>query len=180
MKFKEKKILLLDELYNRRFDGLRYRAESLMSKYDCNREESLKLAKSLKSEGYISLTQTKEGNYVQIEYAGIEFLEDMESAIPLKEYQPKDYFTSEDKKEIFKRLDLMNQQLVKIQLGQEITYNDLYDEISELKALTNILGKKDWIQILKGKLIDLGFGTISERVAKIVIESFKDYYLLEN
>ncbi|MFC6098360.1 hypothetical protein ACFPVY_17060 [Flavobacterium qiangtangense] len=59
---------------------------------------------------------------------------------------------SDSKNEINHKIDEIIQELNKLGLGQEI----IFDELSEMKDLYERLDKKNWGQLLKGKLIDLG------------------------
>ncbi|MEQ8909906.1 MAG: hypothetical protein RIC95_11975 [Vicingaceae bacterium] len=53
-------------------------------------------------------------------------------------------------------INSIHEKLDKIQLGQEAIYDDLQQEIKELKELIYVLNKKNWIELMKGKLS--GFG----------------------
>ena len=54
--------------------------------------------------------------------------------------------------------------------GQELIYNDLLNEIEELKELY-FLGKKNWKQLLAGKIIEMVTGgVLNETVSKELIE----------
>lgn len=80
------------------------------------------------------------------------------------EYQPKydDEFSSEQKSELNNSINEIKDKLNKQGFGQEVIFN----ELEELKEHLN-LGKKNWFQLLKGKLID---STVSQVVDKTVIE----------
>lgn len=72
----------------------------------------------------------------------------------LYESQPKnnsDYFSKESQEKIFEKLDEIQQMLTKQGFGQEIIFN----EIDDLKRLTNKLSQKNWREIIKGKFLDL-------------------------
>ena len=58
--------------------------------------------------------------------------------------------------EINNKIDKIIAILEKQNFGQEILFN----ELQELKELYPKLSKKNWGQVLKGKLIDLGFAQI--------------------
>jgi len=45
--------------------------------------------------------------------------------------------------------------LDKLLLGQEVIYDDLKKEIEELKELVHSLSKKNWLELVKGKLVDM-------------------------
>ena len=176
MRFKEKKIYLLNKLYNHRFEGKTFEVRELLHDLDCNREEAFQLAKALEEEGLIRLTSKKAGHFANIYPKGIEFIE--EDQFKGSPYNPSDSFSKEEKIEIIKRLDEFGTKLNRLEKGQEITYNDLLKELEELRDLVWILGKKNWIEVMKGKLIDAGFGSLSNQVGEIIIEVFKDQDLL--
>lgn len=72
-------------------------------------------------------------------------------------YDPKDKLSNEEKNIIIDGLDELKSEIEKLRKGQEIIYDDFVDEIEELKSLINVLGKKNFSQIVKGKLIDIGY-----------------------
>lgn len=74
-----------------------------------------------------------------------------------------DNIPTELRVEIHSRINEAIEKLEKLSLGQEVIFN----EIDELKEHFN-LGKKKWLQLLKGKLVDLG---ISYAVEKTVLDT---------
>lgn len=80
------------------------------------------------------------------------------------EYQPKysDEFSSEQKSELHNSLNEIKEKLTELGFGQQI----IFDELDELKEHLN-LGKKNWFQLLKGKLFDL---TVSKALDEIIIK----------
>lgn len=84
------------------------------------------------------------------------------------EYQPKqtDEFSSEQKSELHNSLNEIKDKLTELGFGQQI----IFDELDELKEHLN-LGKKNWFQLLKGKLFDLTVSkTLEETIVKEVYE----------
>lgn len=81
------------------------------------------------------------------------------------EAQKEEEFTSNEKIELFKTLDKIKMQVDNLGLGQEI----IFDEIDELKEHLK-LGKKNWFQLLKGKLLDLGLKEVLDK------ETIQDIY----
>lgn len=71
--------------------------------------------------------------------------------------------------------------LNKIKLGQELTYNDLYDELQELKEYY-FLNKKHWTQLFIGRISEMvAGGVISETVSKEIVSTvMKNYQGLIN
>lgn len=78
-----------------------------------------------------------------------------------------DYFSKKKQEDLFEKLIEMETMLTKMGFGQEI----IFDEINDLRKLTKKLNKKNWSEIIKGKLIDLGLsGVISVEAADKVME----------
>lgn len=80
------------------------------------------------------------------------------------EYQPKylDEFNSEQKSELHSSINEIKEKLTELGFGQQI----IFDELDELKEHLN-LGKKNWFQLLKGKLFDL---TVTKVLKKTVVK----------
>jgi hypothetical protein len=98
---------------------------------------------------------TKEG-YNAIALGGFEAWYDREQQVSGEhgkstERSPNKMFTEAEKEDINSNIDKVLSRLNELQLGQEIVYN----EIDELRNLL-MLEKKNWRQLLKGKLVDLG------------------------
>ena len=88
------------------------------------------------------------------------------------EYQPKysDEFDSEQKSELYNSLNEIKDKLAELGFGQQI----IFDELDELKEHLN-LGKKNWFQLLKGKLFDLSVSkALEETVVKEIYETLSD------
>lgn len=78
-----------------------------------------------------------------------------------------DYFSTETQDKIFDKLDEMKEILTKLGFGQEI----VFDEIRDAKKLTKKLNRKNWREIITGKLVDLGLNeVISLEMAKEATE----------
>lgn len=176
MKFKEKKVEILKALYARRFDGNYHDIQDIMNNGErSSYSEVYQLAKSLHDDGLIKMIANQQSIHAEIISGGIEFIE--EDGLVL-EYCPDDKFSDDDKKEAIQRIDQLGMQLMRLEVGQQIIYDDLIEELEELKQLVTVLGKKHWLQILKGKLIDAGFGGFADQVGDLIIETFKDHKLL--
>ena len=88
------------------------------------------------------------------------------------EYQPKysDEFSSEQKSELHNSLNEIKDKLTELGFGQQI----IFDELDELKEHLN-LGKKNWFQLLKGKLFDLTVGkALEETIIKEIYKNLSD------
>lgn len=85
----------------------------------------------------------------------------------------EDTFTVEEKLVAEDKLDKILNEIEELKLGHQIIYDDLTNEISELKELY-FLGKKKWHQMLAGKIVDMTVsGLVSETLSKQIIESLK-------
>lgn len=85
-------------------------------------------------------------------------------------------FKKDDRKNINETLQKILDNLNTLQLGQEITYNDLFEEFEELKDLY-FLSKKHWTEVFVGKLSEMvAGGILSETVSKQIIELIKSNY----
>jgi len=84
-------------------------------------------------------------------------------------YEPlsEDKFTPEEESELQCKLNEIVERLEKLGFGQEI----IFDEIESLKNHFD-LGKKNWFQLLKGKLIDLTIEAVIEKTIVAEIFSF--------
>ena len=72
------------------------------------------------------------------------------------------------------KLDKVLQEIEILKLGNEIIYDDLKAEIEELKELY-FLSKKNWKQILYGKVMDMTLsGIISEEISKKILSIVKE------
>jgi hypothetical protein len=85
------------------------------------------------------------------------------------EFKPKtdDEFSIKERADFHNKLNEIAERLEKLGYGQEI----LFEEIESLKENFN-LGKKNWFQLLKGKLIDLGLQKVLNE--KIINDLYKE------
>ena len=88
-----------------------------------------------------------------------------------------DVFTVEEKSGQDERLDKILKEIQELKLGNQIIYDDLLTEISELKEFY-FLGKKKWHQLFAGKFVDMAVsGIVSETISKQIIESLKPEFI---
>jgi len=81
---------------------------------------------------------------------------------------------TESQKEINNKIDEIIETLKEQGFGQEILFN----ELQELKELYQKLNKKNWGQVLKGKLIDLGFAQIiNQEIAESILTGLTNQVL---
>lgn len=88
---------------------------------------------------------------------------------------PED-FSKKEKKSINETLQKILDDLNKLKLGQELSYNDLSNEFDELKDLY-YLNKKNWLQLFQGKVSEMvAGGVISETISKDVVKILSENY----
>ncbi|RZL44959.1 MAG: hypothetical protein EOP00_18565 [Pedobacter sp.] len=82
---------------------------------------------------------------------------------------PNDYFSEESQQNIIARIDSLEENLsLKLSIGNQI----VFEEVEEVKDLVTFLNKKNWIEIIKGKFVDLALAeVISKEVATSIVES---------
>ena len=74
-------------------------------------------------------------------------------------------FSNED---LSKKIDEILTQLKRNEMGTEI----VFDELQEMKETAKVLNTKNWVQLLKGKLIDLAFDKAAGLTGKAAAEIF--------
>lgn len=85
----------------------------------------------------------------------------------------EDTFTVNEKNYENDKLDQILKEIQELKLAHQIIYDDLLNEINELRELY-FLGKKKWYQMLAGKFVDMAIsGIVSESISKQIIESIK-------
>lgn len=85
-----------------------------------------------------------------------------------KEYE----FTSKEESELHNKLNDISDYLKELGFGQEI----IFQELDELKNHFN-LGKKNWFQLLKGKVVDLTLKKIIDKtIVKEIYNQLSDGY----
>lgn len=169
MKIKEQKILLLRWLYDKKSNSKMiniadfYREKNI----DISRNDAIGIIQSLQNQKLVRGTVTKDGIHALLTVEGAEYIEDLDES-QNKEISP------EEKVIFLDRLDDLTNKLSKMELGQQLIYDDIIAEIEEMKDLINILNKKSWFQLLKGKFVDLGLGELTKSGFTLLSESFSD------
>jgi len=92
--------------------------------------------------------------------------QEIESINKFYKFDPidKDKFSAKEEAQLQSRLNQIIEKLEHLGIGQEI----IFDEIESLKNHFNV-GKKNWFQLLKGKLIDLTAEKVLERTIVAMI-----------
>jgi hypothetical protein len=155
--------LLLDKLYDL-YDNLYYPVESIFEGNGITLSrhgEDRQIVNLLIDQGLVNSTKTR---FVDAQLT-------LEGKLYVEEKRKKQKSTyngiGNSKEEVSERIDELIDKLNKLGLGQEI----LFDELQELKDLYGQLNKTNWGQLLKGKLIDLGFSQVIDKdTVKFVYE----------
>jgi hypothetical protein len=64
-------------------------------------------------------------------------------------------------------------------VGERLIYDDITEQIDELKKLAHVIGKKTWTQTLKGKMLDWGLGKLSDQGFSLLTSTFDMDKLLD-
>jgi hypothetical protein len=118
----------------------------ILKRYDEERE----LIQILEDQDYVKVTHTRTIT-AQLTAQGKIYVEN------LRKKESINYGKiSESSEELDKKIDEIKTKLWKLGLGQEIIFN----ELEELKEFYKKADKKNWGQLLKGKLVDLGLSKL--------------------
>ncbi|MEM9300204.1 MAG: hypothetical protein AAGA64_17730 [Bacteroidota bacterium] len=82
---------------------------------------------------------------------------------PVQSSIKRDDFSPGEIKHIQKSLDELLERFKTVEVGQQILYDDLLDEINELNDLVEKLNKKNWAEIFQGKLMTTVLGKIIDQ-----------------
>lgn len=137
-----------------------------------------KLLEDLINEDFVEeVSATKESRNWQITTQGANFYINEGGYTSLKKEQEV-YGTEEEIHKIRLALDDLIIRIKRLELGQQIIYDDLEDDIEELKKIIGEISKKSILNQLKGILINHGLGDLKDEVIKIISQVFKDQHLL--
>ena len=82
-----------------------------------------------------------------------------------------------ERSEINESLNLIIADLEELKLGQQITYDDLFQEFEELKEMY-FLNKKNWRQLVIGRLSEMvASGIVSETISKSIIDILEKHWV---
>lgn len=86
-------------------------------------------------------------------------------------YTPPDPLNDKELDKINSKLDDILDKLTKVEFGQQVIFDNTMDEFEDIRELLPLIGKKNAMDLIKGKLIDLG---LSKAVSmEVVGEVFK-------
>lgn len=140
------------------------------------RHQSKLIFNHLDEKGFVKGRVNSSGYIAEITFKGIKYVE--EYLLRYRTYNTIDKFSESEKSDVLLKLDDLLVRIKKIELGQQIIHDSFEDEINELKVLINILGKKNWKQLLLGKLVDTGLGSVTAPISEILIDLYKDNKLI--
>lgn len=130
--------------------------------------EDIELGNQLESVGFVDLLPQKE-MCVRLTLKGKLYVEEKRKEF-IENYEDINF----DKKQLDERIDEIIERLNNLGLGQEI----LFDELQELKDTYTKLSKKNWGQLLKGKLFDIGLSKLVENdTLKFIYEQLTNHEL---
>lgn len=175
----DKKNTVLQFLYDNKESNSFVNLKSLLKRGDIQMTwaDIQRIVDYFDNEGYVRRPddQREDSDWAKITLLGIECVENSNTR---NQYDPADKINSGEQKILVTKLDELLERLEIVELGQQITYDDLLNEINELKTLVGVLGKKHWKQVLQGKLVDAGLGSIAGEALKAVTHTFSNGNLL--
>jgi len=178
MTTKEKLDIILLDLYSHKSDGKYYDITTILTKkVDINSTlyEALDLCKELEIRGLIESIKSMGKNVDgRINSSGTQYVEEN----LLSQSNGGEYFNLQEKEDLKERLDEFADQLKRLEIGIQITYDELSEEIEELKKLLENLNKKNWGEVFRGKLVKFGLGYIADKIVDLISDIFKDNNLM--
>ncbi len=124
--------------------------------------EEFDYVKLLENKGYVQSNNIGQIADAQLTMNGKLYIEEKRKTI-----KPNYQLISEDKKTIELKLDELFKKLEELGFGQQI----IFDELDELRDLFSTLNKKNWGELLKGKIVDLGLSqVINADMMKLIYE----------
>lgn len=126
---------------------------------------------------YVKVNNLKKISIIGDYYFDIETIEKFSKTVTNKyltlekENKSSQNSSKEENQEILQVLKEITERLSKIELGQQIIYDDLRDDLEEVKELIGKTSKKNLKQLIIGKLVDAGLGTLTSAG----LEAIKDF-----
>jgi Ca2+-binding EF-hand superfamily protein len=159
--------LILDKLYDL-YDNYYYSLTMILEGNGITLKrhgEERELSRALEEQGYIKVSKLREVS-AQLTLEGKMYVEEK------RQIYVEDYSDIKSQQEVDKRIDEVLENLATLKDGQEI----IFEEIEELKELYTRLNKKNWGQIVKGKLIDLALAKLIENdTVTYIYETLTDH-----
>ncbi|MEM1406109.1 MAG: hypothetical protein AAGG59_05000 [Bacteroidota bacterium] len=133
-----------------------------LSEYNNKHDADIKLF--LKHIQYVILPEIKRVGREELVELISEWLNAQRMLIfPVQSSIKRDDFSPGEIKHIQKSLDELLERFKTVEVGQQILYDDLLDEINELNDLVEKLNKKNWAEIFQGKLMTTVLGKIIDQ-----------------
>jgi hypothetical protein len=146
--------LILDKLYDL-YDNSYHSIATILEGNGITQKrhgEDRELLKMLEDSGYVSAVHMRD-SAGQLTLRGKLYIEEKR-----KSHKENYNDINKSQEEINVRVDEIVEKLTKLGYGQEI----IFDEIQELKELYSTLNKKNWGQVVKGKIVDLALSKLVE------------------
>jgi hypothetical protein len=80
----------------------------------------------------------------------------------------KDRPLSQSENLILEGIEELKKRLSNLELGQQIIYDDVSDELDEVKGLIGKISDKNIKQLIIGKLVDAGLGKLADKVIDVI------------
>ena len=110
--------------------------------------EPYEISELLEQKGYVKKKDLYRGDRIRINIKGAAYIE--------RKLKINTKKATNSQKSVDNKVDLIIEQLKRLGYGQEI----IFEELEELKGLNKKLNKKNWKQVLKGKLVDLAVSQV--------------------
>ncbi|WP_157578716.1 hypothetical protein [Pontibacter roseus] len=166
---------LLLALYEHKYNGKLYEVGEVFasSGIRCNPIECREIARTLEEDGLVKTLTVEDTVYAQISTDGVEFL-DENNFFTGSSYLPQDRIKPLQREVLGNKLDELCQRLRESSLGKVISDATLDREMAELRSLLNLLGRRSWVQILKGKVYELATGKLSQEEINHLLQDFDE------
>ncbi|MDX5418837.1 MAG: hypothetical protein LPK09_06450 [Hymenobacteraceae bacterium] len=173
MELSKKIRFLLLALYEKKYNGKYYDIEELYREnaIRINQHEVTELAKTLENDGLIIKMPLGGKIFAKLSLDGSDFLEENNFFIE-SSYLPQDRLKPLEKEILSNRLDTFYEEVIKPLLGDLVPAAEIEKEINELRSLLHILGRRSWIQILKGKFLEMSKGKIAKEEMDELLNTF--------
>lgn len=162
--------LILDKLYDL-YDNSYHSISTILEGNGITQKrhgEDRELLKMLEDSGYVSAVHMRD-SAGQLTLRGKLYIEEKR-----KSHKENYNDINKSQEEINERVDEIIEKLTKLGYGQEI----IFDEIQELKELYTTLNKKNWGQVVKGKIVDLALSKLVENdTLSYIYEKLTDHTL---
>lgn len=162
--------LILDKLYDL-YDNSYHSISTILEGNGIKQKrhgEDRELLKMLEDSGYVSAVHMRD-SAGQLTLSGKLYIEEKR-----KSHKENYNDINKSQEEINGRVDEIIEKLTKLGYGQEI----IFDEIQELKELYTTLNKKNWGQVVKGKIVDLALSKLVENdTLSYIYEKLTDHTL---